>query len=101
MQWECKVCRDLPCRADTGTSVPPHSCLWCTDFKGYNWVQVSNQHVVRRKLRSASILSLKDIAKSSKVCPDNWGQYNVDPTVEKEAEELAREVESVVLGVQA
>jgi hypothetical protein len=56
---------------------------------------------VRRKLRSASILSLKDIAKSSKVCPDNWDQYNVDPTVEKEAEELARKVESVVLEVQA
>jgi hypothetical protein len=56
---------------------------------------------VRRKLRSASILSLKDIAKSSKVCPDNWGQYNVDPEVQKEAEDLARKVESVVLGVQA
>jgi hypothetical protein len=56
---------------------------------------------VRRKLRSASILSLKDIAKSSKVCPDNWGQYNVDPAVEKEAEELACKVESIVLGVRA
>ncbi len=101
MQWECKVCRDLPCRADTGTSVPPRSCLWSPDFEKYNWVQVSSQHVVRRKLRSASILSLKDIAKSSKVCPDNWGQYNVDPAVEKEAEELACKVESIVLGVRA
>jgi hypothetical protein len=55
---------------------------------------------VRRKLRSASILSLKDIAKSSKVCPDSWDKYNVDPEVEKEAEDLTRKVESVVLGVQ-
>ena len=108
MLWECLECRTQentyirPCRADTGVNnKAPSSCLLDPKGTKFKWQKVPGKKAARRKLRSTSILSLKDIAKSSRVCPDKWAQYDVDPEIDKEAEELAREVESIVLGVSA
>ncbi|WP_321417186.1 hypothetical protein [uncultured Methanomethylovorans sp.] len=109
MIWECSECRTRestyirPCRADTGVnSVAPKSCLLDPMGTKFKWQKVPEKKATRRKLRSTSILSLKDIAKRSRVCPDSWSKLcSSDPQIDKESEELTRKVELIILGVQA
>ncbi|WP_321418135.1 hypothetical protein [uncultured Methanomethylovorans sp.] len=108
MIWECTECRCRestyvhPCRADTGVkNIAPVSCLLDPMGTEFKWRKVSERKATRRKLRSFSILSRKDITHNSRVCPDSWNKLCfVDPQIDKEAEELARKVELAVLGVQ-
>lgn len=106
MIWECSKCHTKkstyirPCRADTGVnSVAPNSCLLDPNGTKVKWRKVSEKKAVRRKLRPTSILSLEDIAKRSRICPDSWSKLcSSDPHIDQESEELAKKVELVVMG---
>lgn len=103
MIWECTACHpQRPCRAENGISTAPQVCLLDPKYTEHDWHKAHSWKATRRKLRSTSLLSVKDIAKSSRVCPDSWSKLCfVDPKIDKEADELARKVELAVLGMQA
>lgn len=102
MIWECTACHPhTHCRAENDGNTAPQVCLLYPRYNNHDWHKIYNRKIARRKLRATSILSIEDIAKSSRVCPDSFSKlFFVKSKIDNESEELAKKVEMIVLGVQ-